>query len=114
MDQATITIIGIIVVIIIIFFIARELFCWYWKINKRTALMEEQNELLKTLIKLKRSELKDSIQESTIPELKEVVAKEITVKHKKSQKVERVNISYWQKMKKEYGEDSFEILEYHE
>jgi hypothetical protein len=42
--------IGVIVGLIIIFLICRELVCWYWKINKRITLMEEQNELLSNLI----------------------------------------------------------------
>ncbi len=117
MDQSTITIIAV-VIVLVIFFIARELFNWYWKINKRVALMEEQNGLLKTLIKLKKRELKDTNEDSDTPgdldELKEIVAKEITVKHKKSQKTQRISIAYWKKMKKEYGEDSFEIVEHHE
>jgi len=118
MDQATITIIGVIIVLVVVFFIARELFCWYWKINKRTALMEEQNKLLKTLIKLKKSELKDTNENPNTPgdpdELKENTAKEITVKHLESQKVQRISIASWKKMKKEHGEASFEIVEYHE
>jgi len=118
MDQSTITIIGVIVVLVIVFFIARELFCWYWKINERISLMKEQNGLLKTLIRLKKSELKDTDENSDAPgdsdELKEIAAKEITVKHKKTQKTERISIAFWNNMKEEYGEDSFEIIEYHE
>ena len=40
-------IIGVLIGIIIIFLICRELVCWYWKINKIVALMEEQNNLIK-------------------------------------------------------------------
>ena len=40
-------IIGIIIVAIVIFLIAREFMCWYFKINKLVTLMEEQNNLLK-------------------------------------------------------------------
>lgn len=35
---------------IVIFFITHTFWSWYWKIGKRTALMEEQTELLKKLI----------------------------------------------------------------
>jgi hypothetical protein len=35
-----------IVVILIIFLICRELFCWYWKINKMTALLTDIRNLL--------------------------------------------------------------------
>ena len=39
--------IGILIAAIIIFLICREFFCWYWKINRIVALMEEQNSLLR-------------------------------------------------------------------
>ena len=45
-------IIGILVGIIIIFLICRELVCWYWKINRLIALMEEQNNLFKQFLGL--------------------------------------------------------------
>lgn len=40
-------IIGVIIGLIIVFIICRELICWYYKINRIVALMEEQNNLLK-------------------------------------------------------------------
>lgn len=49
-----ITIIIYIVLAIVLFLILREVACWYWKINERKNLMEEQNELLKELIELKK------------------------------------------------------------
>jgi uncharacterized Zn finger protein (UPF0148 family) len=36
-----------IVVAIVVFFLCRELMCWYYKINKLIELMEEQNALLR-------------------------------------------------------------------
>ena len=39
-----------VVVGIILFFITRELWCWYYKINRRCNLLEEQNGLLRQLI----------------------------------------------------------------
>ena len=42
-------IIGITIGAIVVFFICRELLCWYWKINKFVALMEEQNQYLKKI-----------------------------------------------------------------
>tara|TARA_R110000772_G_scaffold111853_3_gene215952 strand:- start:940 stop:1116 length:177 start_codon:yes stop_codon:yes gene_type:complete len=35
--------------IITLFLIGRELVCWYFKINKRVEILEEQNELLKKI-----------------------------------------------------------------
>lgn len=41
---------------ILIFLLLRELFCWYWKINKRILLAERQNLLLeKILLQLKET-----------------------------------------------------------
>jgi hypothetical protein len=39
-----------VIVFILIFLILREVNCWYWKINERISLMNEQNDLLKRLI----------------------------------------------------------------
>ena len=44
------TIIVVIVVLAGVFLILREVNCWYWKINERTALQIEQNELLKKIL----------------------------------------------------------------
>jgi len=38
------------IVLIVVFLICRELICWYFKINKRVELMEEQNELMKKML----------------------------------------------------------------
>jgi len=40
---------GVLLGIFIVFLICRELMCWYFKINRMVALMEEQNELLRRL-----------------------------------------------------------------
>jgi hypothetical protein len=48
-EPITIVIIAI-VVIIILFLLFREINCWYWKINERISLMEEQNSLLRKLL----------------------------------------------------------------
>ena len=36
----------LIIISVVVFLICRELICWYWKINKTVALMEEQNRLM--------------------------------------------------------------------
>lgn len=51
-----ITIIICLILAIVLFLILREVACWYWKINERKALMDEQNKLLKELIELKKKE----------------------------------------------------------
>ena len=40
--------------------------------------------------------------------------KEITIRNKNTQNIERVTIGYFEKMKKTYGESAYEIVEYHE
>ena len=42
-------IIGVIVAIVL-FLILREVFCWYWKINRVVELLEQQNSLLRSLL----------------------------------------------------------------
>ena len=39
------------IIVIVVFFITREFWCWYWKINERISLMDKQNELFKLIIK---------------------------------------------------------------
>lgn len=57
MDLATLII--FLLVLLGIFLLCRELNCWYWKINRRIELLEEQNNSLKTIIeKLERIERK--------------------------------------------------------
>lgn len=54
-----ISLIIFLLVLFLIFLICRELNCWYWKINRRIELLEEQNNSLKTIIeKLERIERK--------------------------------------------------------
>lgn len=36
-------------VVVVVFIVLREFVTWYWKINKRLELMEEQNQLLKNI-----------------------------------------------------------------
>jgi len=45
-------IIGVLFALIIIFLITREFWCWYWKINRILALMEDQNNLLRKQLNL--------------------------------------------------------------
>lgn len=40
------TLIGLGILLLIIIF-CRELFCWYWKLNRIIELLEEQNRLLR-------------------------------------------------------------------
>ena len=39
-----------IIISIILFFILREVFCWYYKINDIKNIMEEQRDLLKKIV----------------------------------------------------------------
>ena len=42
------------------------------------------------------------------------LSKEITIKNKNTQNMERVTVGYFEKMKKMYGESAYEIIEYHD
>jgi hypothetical protein len=51
------------IVIVGLFLLLREFWCWYWKINKKINLIEEQNEMLKTINNnlLKNQEINNKI-----------------------------------------------------
>lgn len=55
--------------IIGVFFLCREIMCWYWKINKSIANQERIIELLETLVKQGqvtiKSKNKDTVENST-------------------------------------------------
>jgi hypothetical protein len=40
------------VLLFVIFLIARELVCWYWKINRIVSLLEENNRLLRANVQV--------------------------------------------------------------
>jgi hypothetical protein len=42
-------VIFVLFVIVAVFLILREFWCWYWKVNRLIALLEEQNQLLKDM-----------------------------------------------------------------
>ena len=44
------TILIVLVVLIVIFFLLREVNCWYWKINKTIELQTEHNMILKSIL----------------------------------------------------------------
>lgn len=44
------TLIVFLLILLGVFLLCRELNCWYWKINRRIELLEEQNNNLKTII----------------------------------------------------------------
>ena len=49
MEDLIILIVAI-AVAILLFFVCREIICWYFKINERIRLLEEQNALLKEIL----------------------------------------------------------------
>jgi branched-subunit amino acid transport protein AzlD len=51
MNNGTDFIIIVIAVAVLIFILTRMLWLWYFKIDERTQLMREQNELLKAIFK---------------------------------------------------------------
>jgi hypothetical protein len=119
MENYLIYVILILVIAFAIFLILRELNCWYWKINKRINLMEETNKLLKALVEANKIEFvsepnpQGNVDESRDMK-KQFNATEVTIKYKRTNKIERVSIDYWKKWIKTYGDDSVEVIEYHE
>jgi len=57
------------VVLFILFLILRELFCWYWKINKMCDLLETQNKYLLGLCKKQGITINEDI-DTTMQDLK--------------------------------------------
>ena len=104
-----------IVVLVLVFLLLREVNCWYWKINKRIELMEVQNDLLRSLLSEKRSSLKSDndkpIQNPQENSLKTYKSNTVTFRHKITKNVETVDLDYWEKMKKIYGEDNYDVIE---
>ena len=43
--------IGVLIGAVVLFFILREVFCWYWKINRIVELLEQQNSLLSSMLR---------------------------------------------------------------
>ena len=56
---------GIIIIVaiiaIVLFFLTREFWCWYWKINERISLMEKQNEYFRLLLKNQNIKLPEEL-----------------------------------------------------
>jgi hypothetical protein len=50
MLRIVILIVILVIVLVVIFVLLREFNCWYWKINERISLLNEQNTLLKKLV----------------------------------------------------------------
>ncbi len=114
-------------IVLVLFFVFRDLNCWYWKINDRVALMEEHNLLLRELLKSNNIVVDVSkMKPETVVEHGPIVvssdeqiaaneqeAIEVTVRHKCSRKIKRVSIEFWAKMKQTYGYDAYDIIEFH-
>ena len=54
------------VVILVIFFLIREVICWYYKINKRVELQTETVRLLKKLVELNTPQIPTEISSITL------------------------------------------------
>lgn len=79
-------------------YIGREIAAWYYKIDIRLVEQRKTNEMLEALLKHYGV---------AVPKLEDNT---ITVRIKESGKVITVGLNAWEKMKKEYGEDSYEIV----
>jgi hypothetical protein len=111
------TIIIVIIVLVLVFLLLREVNCWYWKINKRIELMEDQNNLLRSLLSDSNPQGKTDtdkvIQKPQEDNIKTYKSNTVTYRHKVTNNVETVDLEYWEKMKKMYGEENYELIEIH-
>ena len=111
------TILIAVIVLVLVFLLLREVNCWYWKINKRIELMQVQNDLLRNLLSENKSQgvsnKEKTIQKPQEDDVKTYKSNTITFRHKITKNVETVDLDYWEKMKKMYGEDNYEIIEIH-
>ena len=62
------TAVWIIIISIGLFFILREVFCWYYKINDIKRIMEEQRDLLKAIVEKENTSEKKSSNAASYPE----------------------------------------------
>ena len=51
--------IGVVIGVVVLLVAARELFCWYFKINERNELLREQTEVLKKTLEKEKEEKKE-------------------------------------------------------
>jgi hypothetical protein len=72
------TILIALVILIAIFFVLREVNCWYWKINERISLQKEQNLILREILTSLKSESnsKKTVSNETINQPSEKVTDE--------------------------------------
>jgi regulatory protein YycI of two-component signal transduction system YycFG len=59
--MGTYGIIIIVAIVIVVFFLAREFWCWFWKINERISLMEKQNEYFRLILKNQKIKLPEEL-----------------------------------------------------
>ena len=88
MESIWTIIIGL-VIFIVLFLLARELNMWYWKINERISLMQEQNNLLKEFIRGSKSPEKGEVESIITMPTKKVnshIAPEIKYQNKTNEK----------------------------
>ena len=103
-----------VIVLVLVFLLLREVNCWYWKINKRIELMQVQNDLLRNILSESKPQVfsnnEKTNQKPQEDNVKTHKSNTITFRHKITKNVETVDLDYWEKMKKMYGEDNYEII----
>lgn len=81
MTSIIIVIVISIVVLVILFLLLREINCWYWKINERISLMQEQNELLRNLTTFSKTNIGYFEDTSNNKEKMEISGHKIALEH---------------------------------
>lgn len=71
MDSSSTSVIIALFIVLIVFMVLREFWCWYFKINRQTVLLEEILEELKCLNKNKSKDSNDIIAVNNVEEKKQ-------------------------------------------
>jgi hypothetical protein len=59
MDTTISTILIVLAILIVVFLILREVNCWYWKINERISILNEQKLVLKEILSIIKPKLSE-------------------------------------------------------
>lgn len=99
-EEIMLTFIGSVIFLLIFFTLGRMLVTWFYKIDARVNAAERTNYLLEQFLKANGIDFLPSENNETM----------IEVKHKKTNNVLKVNLKTWEQMKRDYGEENYDII----
>lgn len=86
-------------ILFVVFLFSRALMLWYYKIDLRLAEQKRTNFLFEKFLQHQGIDFSEEENNTTV-----------TVRIKESGKVITVGYKAWEKMKEEYGEDTYEVI----